>query len=82
VSDLDRVLADVGAASRVLRRLSGAERDAVLEEMAEALGRRAGEILRENRQDVQAAKRQKAAPALIDASCSTRTAWPTWPRGS
>lgn len=66
MSDVDQVLADVGAASRVLRRLSGAERDAVLEEMAEALGRRAGEILRENRQDVQAAKRQKAAPALID----------------
>jgi glutamate-5-semialdehyde dehydrogenase len=66
VSELDRVLADVKAASRVLRRLSGAERDAVLEEMADALGRRADEILGENRQDVQAAKRQKAAPALID----------------
>jgi glutamate-5-semialdehyde dehydrogenase len=66
VTELDRVVADVRAASRVPRRLSGAERDAILEEMAEALGRRADEILRENRQDVQAAKRQKAAPALID----------------
>jgi glutamate-5-semialdehyde dehydrogenase len=39
---------------------------AVLEEMAGALGRRSEEILRENRQDVQAAKRQKVSPALID----------------
>ena len=66
MSELDRVVADVRAASRVLRRLPGAHRDAVLEEMADALGRRSGEILRENRQDVQAAKRQKVAPALID----------------
>ncbi|HSI31234.1 MAG TPA: glutamate-5-semialdehyde dehydrogenase [Miltoncostaeaceae bacterium] len=66
MSELDRVVADVRAASRVLRRLPGAHRDAVLQEMADALGRRSAEILRENRQDVQAAKRQKVAPALID----------------
>ena len=50
----------------MLRRLPGAHRNAVLEEMADALARRSGEILRENRQDMQAAKRQKVAPALID----------------
>ena len=66
MSDLDRVLDGVKAASRVLGRLPGAHRDAVLGEMAEALERRSAEILRENRQDVEAAKRQKVAPALID----------------
>lgn len=66
MSDLDRVCADVKAASRILARMPGHHRDAVLEEMADALERRAAEILRENRQDVEAAKRAKAAPALID----------------
>ena len=66
MSELDRVAADVKAASRVLGRLPGAHRDAVLEEMAGALERRSNEILHENRQDVQAAKRGKVAPALID----------------
>ena len=66
MSELDRVAADVKAASRVLGRLPGAHRDAVLEEMAGALERRSDEILHENRQDVQAAKRGKVAPALID----------------
>ena len=66
MSALDRVCADVRAASRVLGRLPGAHRDAVLAEMAEALERRSAEILRENLQDVEGAKRQKVAPALID----------------
>jgi glutamate-5-semialdehyde dehydrogenase len=66
MTDLERVCADVKAASRILGRLPGRRRDAVLEEMADALERRAGEILRENRADLEAAKRQKVAPALID----------------
>jgi glutamate-5-semialdehyde dehydrogenase len=66
MTELDRVCADVKAASRVLGRLPGRRRDAVLEEMADALERRTGEILRENRADLEAAKRQKVAPALID----------------
>jgi glutamate-5-semialdehyde dehydrogenase len=66
MSALDRVCADVRAASRVLGRLPGAHRDADLAEMAEALERRSAEILRENRQDVEGAKRGKVGPALID----------------
>jgi gamma-glutamyl phosphate reductase len=66
VSGLDRVCADVRAAGRVLRRLPGAHRDAILAEMADALERRTGEILRENRQDVEAARRDRVAPALVD----------------
>ncbi len=63
---LERVVTDVRSASRVLARLPGHHRDAALAEMADALERRAGEILRENAQDVDAAKRAHAAPALID----------------
>jgi glutamate-5-semialdehyde dehydrogenase len=66
VNDLQRVLSDVRAASPVLGRTPGAERDAMLGEMADALERRSGEILRENRLDVEAAKRAKAPPAAID----------------
>jgi glutamate-5-semialdehyde dehydrogenase len=66
VTGLERVVADVHAASRILSRLPGSRRDAVLEEMADALERRADEILRENREDLQAAKRAHTAPALID----------------
>jgi glutamate-5-semialdehyde dehydrogenase len=66
VNGLRRVVADVRAASRVLARLPGHHRDAVLFEMAEALERRSGEILRDNRLDVEAAKRARTAPALID----------------
>jgi glutamate-5-semialdehyde dehydrogenase len=63
---LERVVADVAAASRVLARLPGHHRDAILAEMADALERRSGEILRENRQDVEAAKRARTSPALVD----------------
>jgi glutamate-5-semialdehyde dehydrogenase len=66
VTRLERVVTDVRSASRVLARLPGHHRDAALAEMADALERRAGEILRENAQDVDAAKRAHAAPALID----------------
>ncbi|WP_217921111.1 glutamate-5-semialdehyde dehydrogenase [Miltoncostaea oceani] len=66
MNGLRRVVADVRAASRVLARLPGHHRDAVLLEMAEALERRSGEILRDNRLDVEAAKRARTAPALID----------------
>ena len=63
---LERVVSDVRSASRVLARLPGHHRDAALGEMADALERRAGEILRDNAQDVEAAKRAHSAPALID----------------
>ena len=63
---LERVVSDVRSASRVLARLPGHHRDAALAEMAEALERRAAEILRDNALDVEAAKRAHAAPALID----------------
>ncbi len=66
MTDLERVVADVRAASRVLARMPGRHRDAVLLEMADALERRSAEILRDNREDVQAAKRARTAPALID----------------
>ena len=66
MSGLERVVGDVRAASRVLGRLSGTHRDQVLHEMADALERRSGEILSENSQDLEAAKRARVAPALID----------------
>ena len=66
VTSLDRVCDGARAASRVLARLSSHAKDVVLGEMAEALERRSGEILRENRQDVEAAKRAHAAHELVD----------------
>jgi glutamate-5-semialdehyde dehydrogenase len=66
VTELERVCADVKAASRIVARLPGHHRDAALAEMADALERRADEILRENGQDVDSAKRAKAPPAVID----------------
>lgn len=66
MTGLERVIADVHAASRILARMPGHRRDAVLEEMADAIERRADEILRDNREDVEAAKRAHTAPALID----------------
>ncbi len=66
MTKLQRVVSDVQAASRVLARMPGHHRDAALGEMADALERRSAEILRENAQDVEAAKRAHTAPALID----------------
>jgi glutamate-5-semialdehyde dehydrogenase len=66
MTTLERVVADVAIARRELGRLPGHHRDAILREMADALERRSGEILRENRLDVDAAKRGRSAPALID----------------
>ncbi|MGE3140015.1 MAG: glutamate-5-semialdehyde dehydrogenase [Thermoleophilia bacterium] len=66
MTTLERVVADVRDASRVLARMPGHHRDAALREMADALERRSAEILRENRLDVEAAKRGRTAPALID----------------
>jgi len=66
VTQLERVIAEVQAASRVLGRLPGHQRDAALAEMADALERRSAEILRDNALDVEAAKRARTAPALID----------------
>jgi len=66
MTTLEKVVADVAGARRELARLSGHHRDAILLEMADALERRSGEILRENKLDVEAAKRGRSAPALID----------------
>ena len=66
MTQLERVVSNVQAASRILGRLPGRHRDAALAEMAEALERRADEILRDNALDVEAAKRAHTAPALID----------------
>jgi glutamate-5-semialdehyde dehydrogenase len=66
VTMLERVVADVRDASRVLARMPGHHRDAVLREMADALERRSAEILRENRLDVEAAKAARTPAALID----------------
>ncbi|HMM48273.1 MAG TPA: glutamate-5-semialdehyde dehydrogenase [Miltoncostaeaceae bacterium] len=66
MSGLERVVADVREASRRLATLTGAERNAVLEEMADALERRSAEILAENALDIEAAKRERLAPSLID----------------
>ncbi|MFP5452485.1 MAG: glutamate-5-semialdehyde dehydrogenase [Thermoleophilia bacterium] len=66
MSELERVVRDVRAASRELAALTGAHRNAVLHEMADALQRRSHEILAENAQDIEAAKRDRLAPSLID----------------
>jgi glutamate-5-semialdehyde dehydrogenase len=66
MTTLERVVADVARARRELAQLPGHRRDAILLEMADALERRGDEILRENRLDVEAAKRSRSAPALID----------------
>jgi glutamate-5-semialdehyde dehydrogenase len=66
MSGLDQVARDVRAASRELAGLSGAHRDRILLEMAEALERRSDEILRENAHDTGQAKRERLSPALID----------------
>jgi glutamate-5-semialdehyde dehydrogenase len=66
VTHLERVVSDVQTASRILARLPGDRRDAALLEMADALERRSAEILRDNAQDVQSAKRGHVAPAVID----------------
>jgi glutamate-5-semialdehyde dehydrogenase len=66
MTTLERVVADVARARRELARMPGHHRDAILLEMADALERRADEILRENKLDVDAAKRGRSAPALID----------------
>lgn len=66
MTHLERVVADVRAARRVLARLPGDQRDAALIEMAEALERRCPEILAENAQDIAAARRSHTAAPLID----------------
>ena len=66
MTGLDEVCARVREASRELGRLPTHRKDEVLREMADALERRAGEILRESRQDVDAAKRSRAGAAAID----------------
>jgi len=53
-------------AARHLARLTRADKDAALDLIAEALRRRAGEILAENAEDVEQAKTNKLHAALID----------------
>ena len=53
-------------AARRLARLTRADKDAALELVAEALRRRAGEILTENAEDVELAKSDKLSAALVD----------------
>jgi glutamate-5-semialdehyde dehydrogenase len=54
------------AASRLLASLSRARKDEALELIAEALRRRAGEILAENAEDVALARTHKLSAALVD----------------
>jgi len=54
------------AAARRLARLTRADKDAALELIADALRRRAAEILTENAEDVELAKTNKLHAALID----------------
>jgi glutamate-5-semialdehyde dehydrogenase len=60
------VCREAKAASRALARLSSQQKAIMLREMADALERRAGEILRENEQDVEEAKRERMPPAVVD----------------
>jgi len=53
-------------ASRELAALPRERKDAALDAVAEALGRRSGEILRENDEDVRLARASRLADALID----------------
>ncbi len=66
MTHLERVVSQVQAASRALARLPGGQRNAALAEMAEALERRSGEILRENALDIESARRAHTADPLID----------------
>ena len=66
MSALERVVREAKAASRTLARMSAHQKGVVLEEIAAALERRAGEVLRENEQDVAGAKKAKVPPAVLD----------------
>jgi glutamate-5-semialdehyde dehydrogenase len=66
MSGLERVARDAKAASRVLSRVSSREKAVMLREIADALDRRALEILHENEQDVAQAKRSRTPAALVD----------------
>lgn len=66
VTNLERVVRDARAASRVVARMSSHHRDVILREMADALERRSAEIIRENALDVAAAKKAKAAGAMVE----------------
>jgi glutamate-5-semialdehyde dehydrogenase len=66
VTSIERVCGAARAASRTLARLSSHRKGVVLREMADAIERRAGEILHENEQDVDQAKRAHAQPAVVD----------------
>jgi glutamate-5-semialdehyde dehydrogenase len=66
MTELERVVREARAAGRVLARLPSHRKAVVLEEMADAVERRMGEILRENQEDVDEARRGRVAPALVD----------------
>jgi glutamate-5-semialdehyde dehydrogenase len=67
VTSLERACREARAAGRILPRLSAHEKAVALREMADAIERRADEILRENEQDVAQARRERLAPAAVDA---------------
>jgi len=67
VTSLERVCHEARAAGRILSRLSAHEKTVALREMADAIDRRVDEILRENDQDVAQARRERLAPASVDA---------------
>jgi len=66
VTSIERVCGAAKAASRTLARMSSHRKRVVLREMADAIERRAGEILHDNAEDVAQAKRQHAPPVVVD----------------
>jgi glutamate-5-semialdehyde dehydrogenase len=66
VTSIERVCGAAKAASRTLARMSSHRKGVVLREMADAIERRAGEILHDNAEDVAQAKREHAPPPVVD----------------
>ncbi len=67
-------------ASRVLAGLPRARKDEALRNVADALARRAAEILAENAEDVRLARENRLPTRSSIACSSTRTGCTTWPR--
>ena len=65
-TDLDVMAADARAASRTLARMTPAEKNAVLERIADALVARADEIVSENQADLLAAREAGESGAMLD----------------
>ncbi len=64
--DLKSRIEAAKAASRIVGRMPGAARDAMLHEIADAMVRRTDEIISENRDDVSDARAAHVSPALVD----------------